>query len=151
MRITLTSLALLLPLLGACSSEPETPRVIVDRPVVNLPAVAGRPGAAYFTLRTNRAETRLTGIESPRVERIELHETITENGMARMVTLADASFSPDGPLEFVPGGRHAMLFGIDPAVRAGDRLTLTFRFDPAPPVTVEAEVRGAGETGHESH
>ena len=41
-----------------------------------------------------------------------------------------------------------MLFDLDPGLRVGDRLTLTFRFDPAPPAIVEADVRGPGDAGH---
>ncbi len=61
----------------------------------------------------------------------------------------DGNFPPGGQMKFEPGGRHAMLFDIDPAVRAGDKIPLTFTFEPAPPVTVEAEVRAAG--GHAGH
>ncbi|MGZ8349128.1 MAG: copper chaperone PCu(A)C [Allosphingosinicella sp.] len=146
MRRAATILAMML-LVQACQRAPEEPRVEVEDAVVTLPAVPGRPGAAYFMLRTNHDPTRLTGIVSQRVRRIELHESMNHDGMMRMAPLAVASFSPDAPLLFEPGGRHAMLFGIDPALRVGDRLSLTFRFDPAPPVTVEAEVRGPGDAG----
>ncbi|WP_129791185.1 copper chaperone PCu(A)C [Sphingosinicella sp. CPCC 101087] len=150
MRKALPIIALLL-LAPACSREPDPPGVTVENAVATLPAVPGRPGAAYFVLRTNVDPTRLTGIESPRVGRVELHETMEHAGTARMAPLADAGFTPDAPLQFAPGGRHAMLFDMDPALRVGDRLTLTFRFDPAPPVTVEAEVRGPGDAGHGAH
>ena len=135
---------------SACASEPHMPQAEVEEPVVTLPAVAGRPGAAYFTIRTNHAPTRLTGIASPRVGRIELHETVQQNGVSQMRPVADAAFSPDAPLVFAPGGRHAMLFDLDPALRAGDRLSLSFSFDGVPAVTVEAEVRGPGQA-HRDH
>ena len=150
MKSAVPILAMLL-LAAGCSREPDPPRVEVERAVVTLPAVPGRPGAGYFMLRTNHDPTRLVGIDSPRVGRIELHETVEHRGMARMTPIADASFSPGTPLHFAPGGRHAMLFDMDPALRVGDRLELTFRFDPAPPVAVEAEVRAPGDAGHESH
>jgi copper(I)-binding protein len=38
-----------------------------------------------------------------------------------------------------------MLFGIGPSVKAGDRIPITFSFNVAPPITVEAEVRAAGD------
>ena len=138
-------------LAAGCEQSPPEPRVTVDRAVVTLPAVPGRPGAAYFTLQTNTDATRLVGIDSAGVGRIELHETVTAGGVSRMAPLADPTFAPDAPLVFSAGGRHAMLLDIEPSLRPGDRLAMTFRFDPAPPVTVLAEVRGPGGAGDEQH
>jgi periplasmic copper chaperone A len=142
-------MALLLALAGCGGARPE-PRVIVDEAWVQLPAVPGRPGAAYFTLQSNHDQTRLVSISSPRVQRIELHDSRMEGDVMRMGPLEDRNFPPSGTLEFAPGGKHAMLFGLDPTVRAGERIPLTFTFEPLPPVTVEAEVRafGASHGGH---
>ncbi|HEX8644774.1 MAG TPA: copper chaperone PCu(A)C [Allosphingosinicella sp.] len=114
-------------------------RVTAERVVVTLPAAAGRPGAAYFRLDTNRDDTRLVQVSSPSARRIELHE-------AGMRPAASFAFSPGEPLHFQPGGRHAMLFDLDPALRPGARIALTFTFEGgAPPVNAEAEVRAAGD------
>ena len=139
------ALPLALLLLAGCEGAPSGPRVSIEDAVLVLPAVPGRPGAAYFTLRTNAERTRLTGVTSPRIGRIELHETVSEDGVSRMVALRDPAFSTGEPLSFAPGGRHAMAFDVDPALRPGDRVALTFSFDPAPAVTVEAEVRAPGD------
>ena len=138
-------------LAGGCEQAPTEPRVSVDDAVVTLPAVAGRPGAAYFTLRTNTDPTRLVGIDSAGVGRIELHETVSAGGVSRMAPLASSAFSSNAPLVFAPGGRHAMLLDVQRSLRPGDRLGLTFRFDAAPPVTVLAEVRGPGGAGDAQH
>ena len=147
MRLLLTAAALLS--LTACERQPAEPKVEVADAVVQLPAVSGRPGVAYFTLTSNNEPTRLVSVTSPRVERIELHETVEENGVSRMRPLENATFE-NGALTFETGGKHAMLFGIDPELRAGDTVPLTFTFDPVSPVTVEAEVRAFGGS-HESH
>lgn len=120
--------------------------------VVTLPAVPGQAGAAYFTLEARREPVRLTGLESPRAERIELHRSVSEGGLTRMEELppGDAEFASGRPLVFGPGGKHAMVFGLDPQLRPGDRIALTFRFDAVGPLTVEAEVRGPGQA-HASH
>ena len=133
--------------LAACGRGPETMEVTVEGAVVTLPPVAGRPGAAYFTLRTNRNPTRLVAITSPSVGRIELHETMAHGPTSRMEPLRDAAFTPDSPLEFRPGGGHAMVFELDPRLRIGDRVRLTFRFEPAAEATADAEVRGPGDAG----
>jgi copper(I)-binding protein len=135
--------AAVLFVLTACDSRPSPPQVTVEDARVQLPAVPGRPGAAYFTLVTNIDPTHLVSIASSRVERIELHGTTMEGSMAKMRPLDDRSFA--GRLVFGPGGKHAMLFGIDPALKPGDKIPLTFTFDPAPPVTVGAEVTAFGE------
>ena len=43
-----------------------------------------------------------------------------------------------------------MLFGVDHALKVGDRISLTFTFEGAAAVTVEAEVRGPGQA-HADH
>jgi periplasmic copper chaperone A len=131
----------------ACDRRPEAPSATVENAVVTLPAVPARPGAAYFTLRTNHDRTRLTGVSSPQVGRIELHQTVRQGGVSRMGPLRDTIFSPDAPLTLEPGGRHAMLFEMDPSLRPGGRLRLTFTFERAPQVSVEAEVRAPGDAG----
>ena len=136
--------------LAGCGGAGSEPRVSVDEAYVQLPLVPGRPGAAYFTLQSNQDQTRLVGISSPKVERIELHDSRMDGTVMRMGPLEDRNFPSGGILKFAPGGKHAMLFGLDPTVKAGERIPLTFTFEPAPPVTVEAEVRAFGES-HGGH
>lgn len=134
--------------LSACNGTPDEPRVTVKDAVVTLPAVPGRPGAAYFELRANRTPTNLVGLTSPLVRKIELHESRTRDGKSSMKPLDNTAFPGNGIMEFEPGGKHAMLTGIDKSVKEGSKIPITFTFDPAPAVTVEAEVRGPGD-GHE--
>jgi copper(I)-binding protein len=134
--------------LAACNSGAQEPRVSVEGAMVHLPAVKGRPGAAYFSLKTNNDPTRLLSVTSPAIERIELHDSVTTNGVSRMGPAQDLTFSDT--LAFEAGGKHAMLFGLDPALKPGAKIALTFNFQPAPPVTVEATVHGPGG-GHSGH
>lgn len=130
------------PLIG-CNASPQEPAVTVEEVRVTLPAIRGRPGAAYFTLRTNNDPTRLVGITSPDVDRIELHDSMMHGAPGDMRPAGDLVF--DDALAFTPGGKHAMLFGIDPAVQKGATIPLTFHLEPMKAVTVEAEVHGPGE------
>ena len=146
MRV-LVATALGLAALGGCNRTPEEPRVRVEQAAVTLPAIPGRPGAAYFTLRTNTYPTNLIAVMSPLVQRIELHDSGGSSTESRMRPLEETRFPARGVLAFKPGEKHAMLFGIDKSVKPGGRIPLTFTFDPAPAVTVEAEVRGPGDHG----
>lgn len=136
-------------ILAACQGAPQQPAVTVTDAVVTVPAVPGGPGAGYFILRGAGGGGTLQAMASPRVERIELHETRSEGGMSRMAAIGQVAVG-NGEVRFEPGGKHAMLFGVDPALKVGDRLTLTFTFEGAPAVTVEADVRGPGQA-HASH
>ena len=144
MRLLL-GLILAAGVVGGCNRTPSEPRVTVEDAIVTLPAVSGRPGSAYFTLRTNRSPTTLVSVTSPLVQRIELHQHKADGGMGKITSPEDLSFWGNGRLKFESGGKHAMLFGIDKSVKAGDRIPLTFTLDPVPAVTAEAEVRGPGE------
>ncbi len=140
MRIV-PALFLVAALLAGCNSAPT---VDVDDAMVKLPPIAGRPGVAYFSLHANKLPMRLTGVSSPKVGRIELHESSQSKGVMRMGVLKDTSFTGDGDMEFEAGGKHAMLFDIDPSVRAGGKIPLVFDFDNAPDVTVLAKVETIG-------
>lgn len=137
-----------LALTGCGGGAAKKDRAIsVEQPWVRLPAVAGEPGAAYFRLTGGPEGTSLLSVSSPLVKRIELHESMSAEGATSMKKLTDVAFAYDGTIEFKPGGKHAMLFGIAASVKPGGTLPLTFAFDTAPPVTVSAEVKSAGGEG----
>jgi periplasmic copper chaperone A len=146
---TLAAAAAVALLAGGCRREPRTIRI--EDAWVRLSPVRGEPSAAYFRIEGGAEGTKLLGLSSPMVRRVELHESMTTGGMSRMKPLKDVEFDYQGRIRFEPGGKHAMLFGLNKAVKEGSTLALTFAFNVAPPVTVDAEVRGpSGESdpGH---
>jgi periplasmic copper chaperone A len=146
LRRSLAGLALSFAL-GGCGVGTQTEGVGVEDAVVTLPALPGGQGAAYFTLRRSGPPARLVSVSSPAFQRAELHSTMDHDGMTGMMPLgADQTrFSAAAPLVFAGGGKHAMLFGVDPALRPGARVRLTFQIEPGQPVTADAEVRGPGQ------
>jgi hypothetical protein len=139
-------------LLAGCDRPPPDGSVRVKDVWVRLPAAKSRPGGAYFRMEAGSEGTRLVGVSSSSVRWIELHETETKAGKTRMKQRKEIEFPSRGELVFEPGGRHAMLFGINSKVKAGQRIPLTFSFNVAPPITVEAQVLAAGdEAPHEGH
>ena len=131
--------------LAGCDRPPPDGTVRVSDVWVRLPAAKNRPGGAYFRMEAGSEGTRLLGVSSPGVRWIELHETSMTGSRTRMKQRKEIEFPSRGELVFEPGGRHAMLFGIDARVKPGDHIPLTFSFNVAPPVTVDAEVRAAGD------
>lgn len=131
--------------LSACSpGAEEAPSGPVENAWVRLPAVDGSPAAAYFTLNGGEDGDTLIAVDSARVATIELHETMSEGGAMRMQPVMSVDVPAGESVVFEPGGKHAMLFGIDTEVTAGTPLELNFRFDSGRDVTVEAVTIAAG-------
>lgn len=133
----------------------EAPAPLADdgvTPVIDVRAVWMRPHpqgrdvtAAYFTvyLAEGRAD-RFVGAEIDGAERVELHghSMDPDNGMMRMHEIGTQDISDAGPMVFVPGGRHLMVFGLAPASE-GDTIPGRLIFERAGAVDVVFEVRSA--------
>lgn len=145
MRRAIAALALIV-LAASCRQAEEAPAPAepVSEAWVRLAAVDGRPGAAYFTLNGGRTGDTLVAVESPVVATIELHESMEHGGQMAMQAIPAVEAPANGSVVFEPGGKHAMLFGIDPSVTPGTRIPLDFRFDSGRDVRIEVPTVGAG-------
>jgi periplasmic copper chaperone A len=122
-------------------------QLLVSDAVVRLAVVPGRPAAGYFTLAGGARPDRLLSVASP-VARIEMHETLTVSGAMRMAALKMVDVPAGASVEFKPGGKHLMLFGLPAALKSGDELILTFTFEKAGAVPVTAVARSATDAAH---
>jgi len=109
---------------------------------VRLPVVPGRPGAGYFTVVGGAQPDRLLGVASP-VARIEMHDMVAAGGVMRMTPVKSVPVPARGRVEFKSGGKHLMLYGLPADLAPGAKLTLTFTFERAGAVPVEAVARSA--------
>lgn len=130
--------------LSACQPAPAGPAV--KYAWVRLPAVPGRPGAAYFTLAAGGKAIILVSAQTPAAKRAELHESMAgAHGTMSMAPLTQVAVSANGALTFAPGGRHVMLFDMDPTLKAGDETRLTLVLADGQKLDAKAAVRGAGD------
>jgi periplasmic copper chaperone A len=125
-------------------------QLLVGDATVRLAVVPGRPAAGYFTVTGGARPDRLLSVASP-VARIEMHRTVEAGGAMRMVAMKMVDIPAGSRVEFKPGGRHLMLFGLPAATKAGDELTLTFTFEKAGAVPVTAVARSAVDDAHAHH
>jgi copper(I)-binding protein len=132
----LVSLLSLLLLVGACSSE-TAPLTVTDVAIAR-PKPGMQMTAGYFTLTNHTSETlKITKVTSPQFGSVEMHESVVEDGMARMYELGDLTLLPNQPLEFRPGGKHLMLMR---PVEELDMVTLEFHSGDAIVLSVNATV-----------
>ena len=132
-------------LLAACDSRPAASTVLTRNATVRLPAVPGGPAAGYFTVSASPDHVALTSVSSPKAARIEMHETMNVGSMSSMRPLDRIPIRDGEDIMFAPGGRHLMLFGLDPALKPGDKIPLNLRFAKNGVAAVSARVIGPGE------
>lgn len=102
---------------------------------------AARPGstvAAGFCSITNTTAVSVTIVEFVGPGRVEMHETETANGVSRMRLLESLTVAPGQTVTLAPGGKHLMLFDLDPAL---DQTTLEAVLDDGASLPVTFEVR----------
>lgn len=126
--------------------------VTVEQPWARATAPSAITGAAYATIIAGTTD-RLTAASTPVASKVEVHETLHDNGIMRMREVEGGLALETGkPVRLVPGGYHLMLTGLNQPLRPGDTFTLTLNFAVEPPVTVTVPVRavgaGAGSMDH---
>ncbi|MBX3563677.1 MAG: copper chaperone PCu(A)C [Sphingomonas sp.] len=132
-----------LAILSACQQPAE---LKADHGWVRLPAAAGRPGAAYFTVHGGDKADTLLAVSTPAALRTEMHESMKgDHGMMAMAPIKDVAVPARGTLSFAPGGRHVMLFDLGPRVTAGQRIPLRLAFAGGKTLEIQAMVVGAGD------
>jgi copper(I)-binding protein len=113
---------------GPASSPDETPvagQLSVTGGKLVLPAVAGNPGAAYFTVTNGTGQpASLAAATVEGASKAEMHESMAGS----MQPLTTLTLGPGAAVTFEPGGKHVMVFGVPRSLQAGgtSKITLTF-------------------------
>ncbi len=103
--------------------------------------------AGYVTIVNRGGEPdRLLSITSPAAESIEVHESTTVDGIARMQRIDDLVVAAGQTLALKPGGLHLMILKPSKQLRQGEKFAGTFTFEKAGAIDVEFAVQGIGET-----
>ncbi len=84
---------------------------------------------------------QLLGASSSVFEWIEMHRTVHDGNIVRMVPLDSLTLAPGGRLVMEPGGNHLMLMNPNTQLRAGDEVTITLRFQDGLELTVPFQVK----------
>lgn len=130
-------------LTGGCGSTREP---TIRDGWVRLPANPAAPAAAYFTVEGGGQSETLVAVSSDMALKAEMHESMAMGGnMTGMAPVARVAVPAGGSVAFKPGGRHVMLFDINPGVKPGGVLVMTFRFAGSYPSTERLKVVGPAD------
>ena len=141
MRKTFASIAVAVTL-AACGQPKQ---IFVDQAWVRLAAVPGRPAAAYFTLHGGKTDATLLTVTSPVTIRSELHETTSQNGAMSMRPIGRVALPASSKVAFAPGGKHVMLFDVNPGIKPGADVPMRFTFADGLQIEYNAKAIAAGD------
>jgi len=141
-RVALLGAAALSSLgLAGCTKEKQ---LEVTDAYVRYAAVPGRPSAAYFTIHGGAQDLSLIGVSTDVAIRTEMHETMSEGGAMSMKPIPNVQVPAGSIVKFEPGGKHVMLWNINPGVQPPRRITLNLAFSNGEHIAVAAPLIAAG-------
>ena len=140
MRIV-AALAALLALMG-CQQPKE---ITVSDGYVRLAATPRAPAVAYFTIPGGAADATLLSVSSDVSIRSEMHESMQSGSMASMKPIDHVRLPAATDLVFAPGGKHVMLFDMNPGIKRGATVPLLFTFADGQRIHYKAGAIGAGD------
>jgi periplasmic copper chaperone A len=128
-------------LVAAC--VPASGGVVVKDAFTRASPTGAETGGAFATIvNHSKSADRLMSASSPAAKTVELHETVNENGVMKMVHLPEGWAIPaGGTLELKPGGKHIMLIGLTAPLKAGEKIQMTLNFEKAGAKTIEVPVK----------
>lgn len=95
-----------------------------------LPIVKDNPGAVYFNLvNASDAAKKVTSIDVVGTDMAMIHDTVDKDGKSTMVMLHEVAVPAKATVIFAPGGRHVMVMGIKPELKAGATAELKVNFE----------------------
>ncbi len=145
--------AMLLAAVPAAAQNAPAGSVLVREAWSRATPGGAKVGAGYLTVENRGAADRFLGAEAEVAGKVELHETVMADGVARMRPTEALVLAPAGKVELKPGGYHLMLMDLKRPLKEGERFAGTLLFEKAGRVPVTFEVRGmgAGAGAHHHH
>jgi copper(I)-binding protein len=145
--------AFLLCLSFLTTAMAASPAIDVDAPWVREAPPASTVLAAYMVLKNTGDTARtITRIDSPDFRDGQIHRTVVEDGVAKMLPVEQLQLPAGGSVALEPGGLHVMLFDPQRPLRDGDSVKLLIHDSDGDNVTVSAPVvRKTGGHDHSHH
>lgn len=125
----------------ATEAPDAKPGIAVAEGTFMLPVIAGNPGAAYFALSNDSANTvSIAAIAIDGVGKTEVHQTM--GGSMKPVDRIDVE--PKLALKFERGGLHVMAFEVSDRLKAGDTIEMTITFTDGDKVSAPLKIVAMG-------
>ena len=127
----------------AYTVKAESPKIIITEAYLNLPPPSHSTTAAYLQITNlDKSPITITGFDSAKATRVELHEHIHVDGMMKMREVDEITLAGMQTEVFKPMGYHLMVFGLADDVVAGQSVDLTATMASGERIVFQAQARG---------
>lgn len=116
----------------------------VDQAWVQLNANPKAPSAGYFTIHGGPEPVTLRSVQTEGAINIEMHDSAMKDGMMTMTQIDSVAVPAKTKVAFAPGGKHLMIFDINPAVVKAGKINIMFIFSNGDRLPVDAVIKTAG-------
>ncbi|QIE57620.1 copper chaperone PCu(A)C [Pikeienuella piscinae] len=155
LKLLAAAFAALLPMSAAADHSGHAAgdgAIMAVHPYAFATAATAKTGGAYVSLENHGPADRLVGVKSDVAAKVELHESLQEDGVMKMRAVEGLPLPEDGAIEMAPGGYHIMLMGLHRPLVEGESVPITLVFESGAELEVETPVKARGEMGgHADH
>ncbi len=131
---------LLLGTLKPISGIAEPDLLISDAVIMQAPPGISVTAGLMTIENTGNRDITISAILSDRFQKLEIHKTEINDGMASMVEYKELLVPAGEKIELKHGGYHLMLYAPTQALEPGERIKLRLQTD-AGEISIEAEVK----------
>ncbi|MEM6589346.1 MAG: copper chaperone PCu(A)C [Pseudomonadota bacterium] len=149
MKLAFSILAALSLSTAAVAHEYKAGGLDIDHPMTF--ETGAKVGGGYMTI-TNSGDTDDVLIEvKADFPRVEIHETVEEDGVAKMNHVGRIDIPAGETVKLKPGGLHVMFMGLEDPLAEGDKIPATLIFENAGEVevTFNVEAHTGDHSGHD--
>jgi len=108
---------------------------------------ANLPAGGYLVLSNGSDQPRvLVGASSPDYGQVQLHRSITQGGLSKMVPVPRITIPAHSTLSFAAHGYHLMLMQPQARITPGDHVPITLRFADGQTLLASFQVRPPSAT-----
>jgi len=123
---------------------------VSDAWIPEAPPVA-KVMAGYLEIKNNSdRKIILQSVSANDFERVEMHQTITNDGVAKMVKQTSIEIPSHGKVSFQRGGLHLMLIGPKRKLKRGDKVSIVLITNQAS-TKINLTVKEATLDDHSAH
>jgi copper(I)-binding protein len=145
MKVSFHSMIIAGLMLFTGSAMAADPHLMIMDPWVREAPPNAKMLAGYFTIMNHSGDSaEIVGASSDAFEKVELHKSVQEGGVAKMIAQSSVVVGKHATVKFEPGGFHLMLIKPKKALKAGDKVEISLKLKSGSDLKMTAVVKKGG-------